>query len=347
MNAFTHDVRPQRLLVGAGRATDYLVEELDRLGARRPVLIGNVRGELTCPTTPVLHIERVRQHVPVADVGQARAAAERAHADIIIAVGGGSAIGLAKALTLYTGTPIIAVPTTFAGSEATPIWGLTDSEAKRTGTDERVLPISVIYDATLVCSLPSSIAIASGLNAFAHAADSLWAPRADPLSEAHAEAGMRILAPGLRSIAGGNAPVAVWEQTLVGAYLTASALASAGSGMHHKICHVLGGRYDLAHARLHTALLPYVIAFNSSEAPRAAAVIAQALDESNATTAVVDLYHDLHVKESLADLGLSFTELEEATELCLPAIPPSNPRPVDRDALRAMLADAWSGQLTR
>lgn len=346
MNAFTHDTRPQRLLVGAGRANDYLATEWSRLGASRLALIGNSHGEIACPAAPVLHIERVRQHVPAADVDSVRAAAGRAGVDIVVAVGGGSAIGLAKALALEGGIPIVAVPTTFSGSEATPIWGIVDSGIKRTGTDDRVLPRSVIYDASLVSSLPSTIAIFSGLNAFAHAVDALWAPRADPLSAAHGEAGMRMIATGLRCIVSGNASLNVWQETLLGGYLAASALASAGSGLHHKICHVLGGRYNLGHARLHAALLPYVIAFNASEAPQAVAVIARALDGSDALAAVLELYRDLQVMESLASLGLASSEIDESTRLCLPAIPASNPRPVDGPALRELIASAWRGSLT-
>lgn len=193
----------------------------------------------------------------------------------VVAIGGGSATGLAKIIARDTGLPVVAVPTTFSGSEATDIWGMTEDERKTTGTDPRVLPRVVVYDATLTQGLPTDLAVHSGLNALAHAVDSLWAPRADPINRAMAGEGMRALVPGLRGLRADTEVVRAHEQVLYGTYLSGVALASAGAGMHHKICHVLGGTFNLPHAPTHAVVLPYVAAYNAEADPDSAARIAE------------------------------------------------------------------------
>jgi hypothetical protein len=154
------------------------------------------------------------------------------------------------------------VPTTYAGSEATNVWGLTGPAGKRTGSDDRVLPETVVYDPDLVASLPPELAAASGLNAVAHCVDALWGPHCDPIDEALAGEGLRALNDGLRA--------GIPARIQYGCYLAAVAFASAGSGLHHRICHVLGGRFGLPHAATHAIVLPYVVAYNAVAAPDAA-----------------------------------------------------------------------------
>ncbi|NKE63685.1 maleylacetate reductase, partial [Lentzea sp. PSKA42] len=255
-------------------------------------------------------------------------------ADLLVSVGGGSTTGLAKAIALTTGLPIVAVPTTYAGSEATNVWGLTEAARKTTGVDERVLPVTVIYDADLTASLPLELSIASGCNALAHCVDSMWAPRADPINQALAAEGIRALSRGLRLISKDIADVQGREQTLYGAYLAAVAFASAGSGLHHKICHVLGGAYDLPHALTHTAILPHVLAFNGPAAPDAATRITEALGGD-----LIALYDDIGASSVLRGVP----DVREAARLVLPSVPPSNPRPVTEDDLATLLAAAQAG----
>jgi maleylacetate reductase len=176
---------------------------------------------------------------------------------------------MAKAIALTTGLPIIAIPTTYAGSEATNVWGLTEAGAKTTGVDDRVLPTTVIYDAALTFSLPLDLTVASGINALAHCIDSMWAPRADPINQALAVEGIRALTEGLPSLVSNPSSVDGREGALYGGYLSALAFASAGSGLHHKICHVLGGAFGLPHAKTHSAVLPQVLSFNGPFAPDA------------------------------------------------------------------------------
>ena len=199
--------------------------------------------------------------VEVADAARKQAAA--VGADAVLSVGGGSATGTAKAVALTTGLPVIAVPTTYAGSEVTPVWGLTEGERKTTGVDPRVLPRLVIYDPELTVSLPGPLSAASGLNAMAHCVDAFWAPGRNPVSALAAGEAIRVLAAALPLVSEDGTDVGARGDLLYGAYLAGTAFAVAGSGLHHKICHVLGGRYGLPHAQTHAIMLPYVLAFNA------------------------------------------------------------------------------------
>jgi maleylacetate reductase len=277
----------------------------------------------------------VAQHVPESLAERATSAADRAGVDVVVAVGGGSAIGLAKAIALHRPVRIVAVPTTYAGSEATNVWGLTGPGGKRTGSADRVLPDVVVYDPDMVASMPPVLAAASGLNAVAHCVDALWGPTADPIDAALAMEGLRALNDGLH--AGNRA------RTQYGCYLAAVAFASAGSGLHHKICHVLGGRFDLPHAATHAIVLPYVVAFNAPAAPDAASRIAAALGSIDALTGLLDLREELDAPRALREVGLRAEDLPEAVEAVLPAVPATNPRPVDAAALTRLLRAAWAG----
>jgi alcohol dehydrogenase class IV len=290
----------------------------------------------------------VVMHVPVEVAERAREAAASNDVDVLVSVGGGSTSGLAKAVAMTTGLPIIAVPTTYAGSEATPVWGLTEGAKKTTGIDQRVLPKVIIYDAALTMSLPVEMSVASGLNALAHCVDSMWAPNADPINAAFAAEGIRSLAAGLPRIVADPMDLDGREHTLYAAYLSATAFASAGSGLHHKICHVLGGKYNLPHAQTHATVLPYVLAFNGPAAPEAERRIATAFGTGTPSTGgaldgLVALKQELNAPHALADYGFREDSIDEAAEAILPSVPPSNPRPVTAADLRTLLRAAWSG----
>ncbi|MET9632609.1 maleylacetate reductase [Lentzea sp. NPDC006480] len=327
--SWEHVTLGQRVRFGTGLAASNLADEVERLGAQRVMLIAEETApDVASKIQVAIRCTDVAPHVPVENAERAREQA--ADADLLVSVGGGSTTGLAKAVALTSGLPIIAVPTTYAGSEATNVWGLTEASRKTTGSDDRVLPVTVIYDAALTASLPDELAIASGCNALAHCVDSMWAPRADPINQALAVEGIRALGSGLRKIGSPEGR----EQTLYGAYLSAVAFASAGSGLHHKICHVLGGAYNLPHAQTHTAILPYVLAFNAPAAPQAGR-ITEALG-----TSLISLYGEIgasHVLHGVPDV-------REAARLILPSVPPSNPRPVTEDDLTALLAAASAGR---
>lgn len=345
---FEHETLGQRVLFGTGRAGGFLAQEVERRGAARTMVIATGRelervAHVLDGLDAALVYDDVVQHVPVGNAERARQAAADAGIDLLVCIGGGSATGLAKAVALTSGLPIVAVPTTYAGSEATNVWGLTESGKKTTGVDPRVLPATVIYDPSLTLSLPQELSVASGLNALAHCVDSLWAPGADPINAALATEGARALARALPAIKADARDLSGREDALYGTYLAAVAFAGAGSGMHHKICHVLGGRFDLPHAQTHAVVLPYVLAFNAGAAPEAAERIAGALGGNAAVESLNTLRAALDAPTALKDYGLAETDLEEAAELILPYIPESNPRTVTIENLTGLLRAAWAG----
>ena len=329
---FEHETLAQRVVFAPGEAAAAVREEVARQGAHRVLMIG--RTVLDGLPNVRLHDEVV-MHVPVEVAERARAAATEHRADVIVCLGGGSATGLAKAVALTTGIPIIAVPTTYAGSEATTVWGVTEGARKTTGSDPRVLPRVIVYDETLTHSLPAESSVASGLNALAHCIDSMWAPRADPINAALAAEGIRALASAL--------PELRRAEALYGAYLAGVAFASAGSGLHHKICHVLGGMYNLPHAPTHAVVLPHVLAFNGPAAPAATRRIAQAFGSDAALAGLQALRIRLNAPRALRDYGFTEEQIPAAAAAILPAVPPTNPVAVTGDDLERLLHNAWEG----
>ncbi|GAB2717935.1 maleylacetate reductase [Arthrobacter bambusae] len=346
---FDHTTLGQRVLFGSGKAAGNVAAEVSRTGARRVMLIAartaaGIARDVAAGIDVALEYDEVVMHVPVETADRARAAAAEHAIDLIVSVGGGSTTGLAKAVALTTGIPIISVPTTYAGSEATNVWGLTEGARKITGVEDRVLPATVVYDADLTVSLPVGMSVASGLNGMAHCIDSLWAPRTDPINQAIALEGIRALAAGLPAIAADPQGLPGREQALYGAYLAAVSFASAGSGMHHKICHVLGGTFNLPHAQTHATVLPYVLAFNQAAAPEAANRTAAAFGTDDALAGLQNLRERLHAPTRLADYGFTARNIAEAVDVALPAIPASNPRPVTEASLTALLRAALTGE---
>jgi maleylacetate reductase len=379
---FVYDALPGRVVFGDGVASTALAAEVDRFGAGRLLVVCSDRDRqladrLTAPfaTAVVGSFSQVREHVPVEIAQAARQAARQAAADGVLVIGGGSAVGTAKAIALTDGLPVLAVPTTYAGSELTPVWGLTEAGRKTTGVDRAVLPRVVLYDPQLTLTLPVGLSVASGLNAMAHSVEAFWAPGRNPVTALAAQESIRELARGLPGVVADPLDPVARSGTLYGAYLAGAAFAVAGAGLHHKICHVLGGSFDLPHARTHAVVLPHVLAFNAPAAPEAAARISAALgadrtDRTDQTSrasrasqtsrtsqtgqvrsvdpdpcrALRRLGRSLGAPGSLRELGLAEDALDRATDLVLPGVPADNPRPVDRDQLRALLGAAWAGR---
>ncbi|MFI7493572.1 maleylacetate reductase [Kocuria sp. M4R2S49] len=354
---FQHTTLGQRVLFGSGRAAEYVAAELSRLEASKVMVIAappeqHLAQQATAGVATALWWDEVVQHVPVEKAEAARGAATEHGIDAIVCVGGGSTTGLAKAVALTTGLPIIAVPTTYAGSEATNVWGMTEDRTKTTGVDDKVLPVTVVYDAHLSATLPVGLSVASGLNGLAHCVDSLWAPKADPLNQALALEGARALNLALRGIVADPDDLASREQALYGCYLAAVSFASAGSGMHHKICHVLGGTFDLPHAQTHATVLPYVLAFNAPAVPELASRLATALGQPAASSAAGPeaavnalnaLCEAVEAPFRLSDYGFTEAGIPEAVERVLKAAPASNPVAVTEENVTALLTDALTG----
>ncbi|MER7692484.1 maleylacetate reductase [Streptomyces sp. NPDC097610] len=345
---FTHESLTQRVCFVPGEAPAAVRDEVRRLGATRVMVIAaaaeaDLARQVTVDVPVVLHHNEAVMHVPAETAERARAAATAHRVDALVTVGGGSTTGLAKAIALTSGIPIVAVPTTYAGSEATSVWGLTEGARKMTGVDARVLPRSIVYDATVTLSLPVAMSVASGLNALAHCVDSMWAPRTDPVDQALAGEGIRALTAGLPSVVADPAGLEGREQMLYGAYLSAVAFSSAGSGLHHKICHVLGGTYDLPHAQTHAVVLPYVLAFNTPAAPEAERRIADAFGTASAIEGLQRLRQTVGAPSALRHHGFNEADIDAAANAILDVVPASNPRLVTAHRVRRLLRAAWEG----
>lgn len=345
---FDHTTLPQRVLFGTGQAMENIGAAVESAGAQKVLLINGTSsdalGTEVAERLPVAaRIREIVQHVPAQTAADAVQVARDAQADLMVSVGGGSAVGLAKMVARETGLPIVAVPTTFSGSEATDVWGVTQDGRKTTGSDPRVLPQAVVYDAELFASLPPAVAMSSGVNALAHAVDGLWAPLADPINRALGSEGMRSLVPGLLALADDAEDIRAVEQAVYGAYLAAVAFASAGSGLHHKICHVLGGTFSMPHAQTHAVMIGHVAVFNAAHAPEASRRICDSLGAPSVGAGFTHLQETLALPTSLRELGLEEEAIPTAAEIILPAVPDSNPRGVTRRDLEELLYDAWSG----
>jgi maleylacetate reductase len=352
MQPFVYQGTPSRVVFGSGVLAT-LPEEVTRLGARRALILSTpeqrelaerVQGILGDKSAGVC--AKAVMHVPVEVAREARELAAELDADCCVAVGGGSTIGLGKAIALESSLSIIAVPTTYAGSEMTPIFGLTEGRLKRTGRDARVLPRTVLYDPSLTLSLPADISAASGINAMAHAVEALYAEDANPIVSLMAEESIRALGEALPAIVRAPDDVEMRSRALYGAWLAGSCLGAVGMALHHKLCHTLGGTFNLPHAQTHAAVLPHTAHYNHRAAPEALLKVAKALGGTEAADAgrlLFELNRQLGIAAALAELGLPESGLDEAADLACQN-PYANPRPVEREAIRQLLQDAWEGR---
>ena len=342
---FTSEWSRVRVLFGPG-AIGQLPAELDALSIRRALIITTPGRARALPSVRAALGERAAgicdlavRHVPIERVRAAVTEVDRTDADAFVAVGGGSAIGLAKAVSLERPRPIVAVPTTYAGSEMTSIWGITENDVKRTGRNALAAPRLVLYDAAVTVSLSVRASGASGMNAMAHAAEALYAPQTGPIAVAAAEAALRLLARALPAIAIRPTDLEARTQALRGAHAAGVALELAAMGLHHKICHVLGGAFDLPHAETHAVLLPHVIAFNALAAPEAVARLAAAIGAEDAARGRHARNEKLGLPRSLGALGLRREDVPKVARQ-VAASPYANPRPASEEDVRELLDEA-------
>jgi maleylacetate reductase len=342
--------RAVRVIFGRG-SLDQVALEARSLGTRIMIISGRHEAEAASAVSDQLGddlawwIEDVVQHVPVEVAAKAIHAARDAEVGVLVSIGGGSATGLAKAIARDTGLPILAVPTTYAGSEMTPVWGQSDQGEKTTGRDPRVLPRIVVYDPGLTASMPPELTAASGMNALAHAIEALYAPDSTLLSSEIAEEAIRALAHGLPLAVRQPDDLECRTETLRGAWLAGWALGSTTMGLHHKLAHVLGGKYQLPHAGTHSALLPQVAAFNAPAAPGPFTRAAGALDESLPEAvgpALFELAIQIGAPTSLADLGMERDAIEAVAKIVSGA-PVSNPRDFTEEDVSYLLLQAYLG----
>jgi maleylacetate reductase len=349
MRSFTYTQLPGRVVFGVG-ALDHLPREIELLGATRALVLSTPEQEAQAEdvakrlgTRCAGMFPRAVMHVPIEVARAARDEAKRLGADCAVAIGGGSTTGLGKAIALESALPILAIPTTYAGSEMTPIYGLTEGGLKKTGRDRKVLPSTVIYDPTLTLGLPVGLSVTSGFNAIAHAAEGLYAEDANPIMSLMAEDGIRALAHGLPAIVKNPKDLEARSECLYGAWLCGAVLGAVGMALHHKLCHVIGGTWNLPHAETHTVVLPHALAYNGEAAPDAMRRIERGLGAPHAAQGVYDLMNSLGAPLALKDIGMKEAELDRAAELATTA-PYFNPRPIDRQGIRALLENAFSGR---
>ncbi len=355
MRAFVLEQWPARTVFAPG-AIAGVGAELRRLGANRVLLVHSRSAGAAAERIATDLGERlalrwgdVAQHVPSELAERARAAARQAGCDAVVCVGGGSAIGLAKAVALTSRVPIVAVPTTYAGSEQTSVYGITGGLHKQTGKDPFVQPRAVVYDPELTLDLPADVTGPSAFNALAHAVEALWAPGANPVTAAVALESVRCIAGALPAVMERPRDLEARGQLLVGAALAGMALGATAPGLHHKICHALGGLHDLVHADAHSVVLPHVVWFNAPDLPEEMARLAAALGRpgDDPAAALVDLAVASHVPTSLSALSgrtgrLQRNELDVvAEEVARDA--PVNPRPVDARDVLTILERAYVG----
>lgn len=349
---FVYEALPQRVVFGAGRRHS-LADEVRRLTATRVFVIADtadgrlIADDLAKETgfEVVATWHEAVQHVPEDLAERARAAVTDARADLVVTIGGGSSTGLAKAIAVSHGLPIVAVPTTYAGSEQTTIYGITGGRHKQTGKNPAVLPRTVLYDPELTLGLPPGITGPSAFNALAHSVEALYAPGANPVISALAMEAVRAIHGALPTVMRNPADLAGRSDLLYGAYLSGMALGATAAAFHHKICHVLGGAFNLVHADSHSVILPHAIAFNAPALPAEMALVANALhaDPNDAAGAIWDLAVASNVPTSLEQLGLEIADLPEVARRATEEIT-TNPRPFTESDMLGLLERAYAGE---
>ncbi|MBG1233257.1 maleylacetate reductase [Aestuariivirga litoralis] len=335
---FIYQALPTRVIFGRGKQ-QAVKAGAERLGLKRPLVITGKQqsalGKALAAQNGWPHWDGAKMHTPVDVTDTALAVFKSEGADGVIALGGGSAIGLGKAIALRTDCAQLCLPTTFAGSEMTNILGETAAGTKTTKRDAKIQPETVIYDPDLVGTLPPLMAATSGMNAIAHAVEGLYAVDGNPIIALMAEEGIVALAAAL--------PAGDTEKALYGAWLCGTVLGSVSMALHHKLCHVLGGTFNLPHSETHTVVLPQATAYNASAAPDAMLRIARALNAKSAAAGLFDLAKNLNAPTSLKELGMPEDGLDKAADMAV-AAPYPNPKPLERAALRQLLQNAYDGR---
>jgi maleylacetate reductase len=349
VRAFVYAGSPARIVFGAGAAAG-LPAEVDRLGAKRALVLttpgrsASVRAAVAGLGERLAGIyDKALMHVPVEVALDARRVAQELDADCCIAWGGGSTIGLGKAIALTSGLAVIAVPTTYSGSEMTAVVGMTEGGEKKTQRDPRMLPRTVIYDPQLTLGLSPATSAASGMNAIAHCVEALYAHDANPISVRLAEEGIRALAAALPRVVAAPADLDARSEALYGAWLAGASFATTSLGLHHKLCHVLGGTFNLPHAETHSIVLPHAIRYNRAAAPDAMRRIARALGAADPAVAVYELAMRLGLRMKLAEIGMPADGLARAAKIATDS-PYPNPRPPAYDAVLELLENAHHGR---
>lgn len=354
MDAFEYNANPSRVVFGTGTIAK-LPEVLSKLKLSRPLLLST-----PYQTQQANDVEKLLQgqiaglfseatmHTPLDVTERAVEFAKSKGADSVVSIGGGSTIGLGKAISFRTGLHHIAIPTTYAGSEVTPILGETADGLKQTRSDPSILPGTVIYDVNLTLTLPASLSATSGINAIAHAVEALYAQNSNPIINMFAEKGVEALAAALPQLIENPTLQSARSSALYGAWLCGVCLGNVGMSLHHKLCHTLGGSFNLPHAETHTIVLPHALAYNAPKVPGAMRALASVLPESNgdAVAGLNVLLTKLKVQRGLKALGMKESDIDKAADIAV-SKPYWNPRDIERAAIRELIRRAWAGEEAR
>ncbi|SIO34929.1 maleylacetate reductase [Bradyrhizobium erythrophlei] len=348
MQGFTYQTAPMRVIFGAGTLSQ-LPGELARLGISRALVLATPNRAPQASHIAAMLGDRAAgvfaeaaMHTPVDVTDRAMARVRELKVDGIVAIGGGSTTGLGKAIALRTDLPQIVVPTSYAGSEMTPILGETRDGLKTTQSSPKILPETVIYDVDLTMTMPPQLAATSGLNAIAHAVEALYARDRNPIISLMAQEGIRNLARALPKIKNDASDIEARSEALYGAWLCGSCLGAVGMALHHKLCHTLGGTFNLPHAETHAVILPHAVAYNASAEPQAMTEIARALGADDAAGGLFELAGKLGIRRSLGEIGMRVQDIDLAADLAVKN-PYWNPRPIERDAIRELITRAFAG----
>lgn len=384
MDTFHYTFFAQEVVFGPGSVAQ-LGELAERFGWRRMMLCTTERFRSRGRVAPIEAIlgerlvvtyEHVEPHVPEGVVVEATALAAEHAVDAVIGLGGGSAVGTAKAVSmaleeLRTGhparaaapidqplIPVIAIPTTYAGSEMTPVYGVTRHsdglDRKVTVSDPKIAPKLVIYDSLLTLDLPARVTAGAGINAVAHCIEALYSITRNPLSTAAALTGLRAIAHALPQCVANGADVEARSEMLAGSFLAGTALSNVAMGLHHGICHVIGGATGAAHGDANSVMLPHVMHFNlDATAPQLAQaadamgipVAGRGVEEAAACAAqlVADWVEQMRLPGRLRDIGVREEQLPELAQMAFAnRTVQNNPKPItDVAQLEDLLRHAW------
>ncbi|KAH7329727.1 hypothetical protein B0I35DRAFT_345999 [Stachybotrys elegans] len=351
MDSFEYQANPSRVIFGSGTIAR-IPAELERLGLSKPLILSTPQQTSQAEDIKKILNGKVAalfgeatMHTPVSITEKASGVALDSGADSIISIGGGSTIGLGKAISFRTGLYHLTIPTTYAGSEVTPILGETQDGRKSTTSDPKILPGTVIYDVDLTMTLPASLSTTSGINAIAHAVEALYARNGNPIISLLAQEGVKALAEALPVIKENPSSKEARSRALYGAWLCGTCLGSVGMSLHHKLCHTLGGSFNLPHAETHTIVLPHALAYNAPSVPQAMAALATALPESDgdAIQGLNRLLQKLEVVRDLQSFGMKEENVAQATEIAV-SNPYWNPRAIEPSSIQELIRRAWAGE---
>ncbi len=346
LDGFTFPGIPARVVFGAG-TLGQVADEVRRLGRARALVLSTRNqaedaealakslGGLAAAT-----FSDAEMHTPVDVTERAVAAYGEAGADCVVSLGGGSTIGLGKAIATRRGADQIAIPTTYAGSEMTDILGETAEGHKTTRRDASIRPETVVYDVDLTLGLPAQMTVTSSLNAIAHGIEALYAPDANPVTSLMAVDGIRAFRDGLPAVAQTPGDRIARARVLYGAWLCSVSLGYTTMSLHHKLAHVLGGSFGTPHAETHAILLPHTVGFNAAGTDRLAEVAE--IFGGTVGGGLWDFAKDLGAPLRLSALGLTESDLDRAAGIAVQNSY-ANPRPLEEDDIRALLQAAWEG----